>query len=420
MDLAAGTAEISAIDTPAYVFDGTVFAERAKAIRSILGEGMDLCFSMKANPFMLSVLPGEIDRVEACSPGELTICGNAGLDMGRVVYSGVSKGSADVRQAIRSGVCALTAESPQQYELICREARSLCLRTDVLLRLTDGSQFGMDAGELTRIVSQRASHPEIRLKGIHYFTGTGKRSTGAVSRQLAMLESLAGSLKAETGFAPELMEYGPGLDAEYFLNEDGASPADELERLREIVPALRRLAGIARVTVEIGRLLAAPCGSYYSKVCDTKTNKGVNYAILDGGLHQMRYDGQLQGMRLPVMTVIRDGTVIYTADRLHSSEGASAEKEHGRCLPADELWTLYGSLCSTADIFVRDARLPRLRVGDTVVFHNTGAYSVCEGIALFLSRDLPQVWLRASDGSLRLLRGSTPTYCLNYLNYQRS
>ena len=56
-------------------------------------------------------------------------------------------------------------------------------------------------------------------------------------------------------------------------------------------------------------------------------------------------------------------------------------------------WTLCGSLCTTNDVLVRSMPLAGLCPGDLLVFENTGAYSVTEGLGLFLSRDLPQVIL---------------------------
>ena len=43
----------------------------------------------------------------------------------------------------------------------------------------------------------------------------------------------------------------------------------------------------------------ASCGSYITGVVDAKTNKGENYAIVDGGKHQMVYYGGGLVMRQP-------------------------------------------------------------------------------------------------------------------------
>ena len=64
--------------TPYYVFDTDEFAKRAAMIRAALdckgGRRIPLCFSIKANPFLLHRLPEGLDHVEVCSPGELEIC----------------------------------------------------------------------------------------------------------------------------------------------------------------------------------------------------------------------------------------------------------------------------------------------------------------------------------------------------------
>lgn len=61
-----------------------------------------------------------------------------------------------------------------------------------------------------------------------------------------------------------------------------------------------------RITLEMGRALAASCGYYMSRVCDTKKNNGENYCIVDGGINQLHYDGQICGMKKPYFEVISD------------------------------------------------------------------------------------------------------------------
>ena len=59
------------------------------------------------------------------------------------------------------------------------------------------------------------------------------------------------------------------------------------------------------LTIEMGRFFAAPCGTFLTGVADAKCNLGVNYAICDGGMHQVKYDGQLMGMQAPPLTLLR-------------------------------------------------------------------------------------------------------------------
>jgi len=67
-------------------------------------------------------------------------------------------------------------------------------------------------------------------------------------------------------------------------------------------------------------------------------------------------------------------------------------------------WTLCGSLCTTADVLARNVMLQNLKIGDILVFHRTGAYSVSEGMALFLSRELPEVNVYSAETGLQQLR----------------
>ena len=43
--------------TPLYVFDADAFRKRARLVKDALGEKIRLCYSMKANPFLLRCLP---------------------------------------------------------------------------------------------------------------------------------------------------------------------------------------------------------------------------------------------------------------------------------------------------------------------------------------------------------------------------
>ena len=79
-------------------------------------------------------------------------------------------------------------------------------------------------------------------------------------------------------------------------------------------------------------------------------------------------------------------------------------------------WTVYGSLCTVADILLKKLPLVDVRVGDCLVFHNIGAYSVTEGISLFLSRNLPKIYRYQEEEGLSLLRDGLDTWPVNTRN----
>ena len=94
-------------NTPAFVFDTAVLQKRAAQIREIVGETVSLCYSMKANPFLVTTMLTCVDKLEVCSPGELAICKKLGVDGSRIIYSGVNKGITDIREAYELGIAGV-------------------------------------------------------------------------------------------------------------------------------------------------------------------------------------------------------------------------------------------------------------------------------------------------------------------------
>lgn len=371
--------------TPAFIFDADEFGKRARNVKSAIG-GAALCYSIKANPFLLACLPEEIDRVEVCSPGELAICRRVGVDPSTVVYSGVNKGSEDIAEAIEYGAELLTAESLRQLGLINAAALAAGKRVRVALRLTSGNQFGMDSENLKRAAAERGSYEGVDIVAIHYYSGTQKKKLAVVEKELAELEELAEELEKRFGLSGISLEYGPGLPADYFGDDPEGRDMAVLAEAGEMIAAV---AARRSVTVEFGRFLASPCGTYLTAAADIKNNNGENFVICDGGINHLKYYGQTMAMQTPPITLLGD---------------------HGE---KTEDYTLCGSLCTTADILVRKVTLPALSVGDVLAFGRCGAYSVTEGIGLFLSRQLPRIVLHSERGGNRLLRDFYGTDILN-------
>ena len=387
MELKSAALLTKQLHVPAYVFNTDEFEARAALVKQYFGEKTGLCFSIKANPFLLADIPAIFDKIEVCSPGELTICEKTGADMKRVIFSGVNKGKADVERAMDDGVGTFTAESWLHVQLINSAAKERGIRVPLLIRLTAGSQFGMDEDDVLAIIRDRDCFEGIEIVGIHFFSGTQKKKAKIIDKELTYIDEFCTRVRDELGFVIDRVEYGTGLAVDYFADD-----ADSLEeqRLSEISPKIREIADKYRLTVEMGRFFAAPCGYYMTGVIDVKTNKGINYAILDGGLHQLKYDGQLQGMQIPKI--------------LHIGADEAQEKLK---------WTLCGSLCTTADVIARDAEFSDLSIGDILLFCRVGAYSVMEGMSIFLSRDLPQVALYSEKNGLRIVREPFDTDVFN-------
>ncbi len=372
--------------TPSYFFDTDIFAGRVAKVRKAFGEKVGLCYSIKANPFLLASLPEEFSYIEVCSPGELSICERAGVPLGRIIFSGVNKTYEDVERAFEDGVAIFTAESALHLEYINKCVKDHCGKAKVILRLAHGSQFGIDREELVKLISERDKLYEgVEIIGIHYFTGTAKKKAKTIAKELDTLDELCNELSEKYAFTASHIEYGTGLAVEYYKD---MTEQTDMALLEEVSEVIKQFSQKYPLTVEMGRFFAAECGYYLTKAMDIKTNGGTNYVICDGGINQLNYYGQNMAMNVPPVEVL----------------GKSGD---------DTDYCLCGSLCTTADVLVRKVSLPRLDRGDVICFKRCGAYSVAEGIAAFLSRAMPNVLTFSEAEGFTLHRPLTETYPLN-------
>ena len=74
----------------------------------------------------------------------------------------------------------------------------------------------------------------------------------------------------------------------------------------------------------------------------------------------------------------------------------------------EEQWNLCGSLCTVSDVIVKLFPLKKPQISDMLIFERVGAYSVTEGIYLFLSRPMPRIYFW-HKGCLTLVREALHT-----------
>lgn len=367
--------------TPLYVYDLDEMKNTADVFRECFRENASLCFAMKANSFLTRQMSEHMDRIEVCSMGEYRICRALGIKKDKLLISGVLKEKKDIFEILKdcSGECTYTAESQNQFYSLANWSEENCEVLHMYLRLTSGNQFGMDEETIYQLLKENKNYPFLKIQGIHYFSGTQKRSTDKIRKEINYLDTICGKFQDI-----KELEYGPGIPAAYFQNQK-----DEMEEyLLALSQAIVNMKWQGKVTLEMGRALTASCGYYLTEIKDIKKNNGKNYCIVDGGIHQLQYDGQIRGMYRPQTEII--GT----------------QGEHLS-------WTVCGSLCTVNDILIQDMKAGNLKTGDILVFKRVGAYAAMEGMALFLSHELPAVTSFSRQNGWKLIRKKQSTYQWN-------
>lgn len=391
--------------TPFYLFDLSELERRIQFLRNALPGHIKLCYAVKANTFILEGISKFVDRLEICSPGELQICRQLGLPAEKFVISGVYKEPELMGKLIseENGFGIYTAESRTQFEILHSAAVQAKKKIPLLLRLTSGNQFGLDKTEIENIIANYRNSDFLDIRGIQYFSGTQKSSIKRLKRELDMLDSFLQEIYETHGYKAKELEFGPGLPVSYFQKDS----FDEKAFLQDFSDILSQMSFSGDINIELGRSIAASCGKYFTQVVDLKCNNSENFAIVDGGMHQITYYGQSMAMKHPYIRVLRQqeeppaGLQDVPCDSLVSEdEGVGA-------------WNICGALCTINDILVKKLPLKELNIGDVLVFENTGAYCMTEGISLFLSRDLPEIVLLDRSAVPITVREHMETYALN-------
>ncbi len=400
--------------TPTYIFDTCQLEKRVKKIKSLWGNDIELCYSIKANPFLVKDMLKAVHKLEVCSPGELEVCGNLNISGEHIIFSGVNKTKEDVEKAISYGCNIYTIESLRHAALLQEVAKSRNTTVDVLIRLTSGNQFGVSKEDLMYIISNKEDYANLNIKGLHYFVGTQRKKLTQQENELHMLHDLFLEIKEKYNFTLERLEYGPGLPVPYFEGEDFS---DTLSPAKEIAKELKWAATWCKLTVEMGRFYTSECGYYLTKIVDIKSNNDTNYMLIDGGMNHVTYLGQIMGMKVPVIGHLKVDSDIGQSKEI-TNDNSSLDNYSGK-----KDYVLCGSLCTTSDILVRQLSLEDAKIGDCLVLHNIGAYSVTEGIYLFLSRLMPRVVLYDGEDMsgkplTRLVRDFVKTSDINTLKEQ--
>lgn len=392
--------------TPSYVFDTDALCERIDRIQQVLGCNVTVCYAMKANPFLIGVLDKKLDKFEVCSPGEFSICEKEGISRDKIVLSGVNKEKKDILYTMKTGAVGIyTVESLNQLELINACAVECGIKVKVLIRVTSGNQFGINERQVYEIADRKDELKGIIIEGIQCYSGTQKKKLSQIESEVVWLQAIAHTCEAEHGVKLNEIEYGPGLSVDYFVTDKCDAMNTNFDELEEFADMIKEMSGKFNVTLEMGRYIAATCGILISRIADMKMNDTTRYAIIDSGINHINYYGQAMAMKKPRCEFI---PMEYTEG---FADGVNHEVEVYS--QGVQPYNICGSLCTVGDVIVKNLELKDAKIGDMIAFYNIGAYSVTEGIYLFLSRRMPAIVLYSKSKGYRVVRKPIETSEIN-------
>ncbi len=375
-----------------YLYDLDILDSRLNQIRSNLDSNIKLYYACKANPLssILKLIQKYNFGLDVASSGELFQAGIVEFDFQKVLATGPAKSKQYLKTLVDNNISTVVIESKNQLLWLNEIARLENKKIDVLLRLqinwADGTSvlggnkitpFGQDAEEWMSIDLSDLKH--LNVLGFHLFQWGNILS-------LTELESIwETTLKAMTCLAKDMninlqvCDLGGGLGVPY--NTDKL--ALNFNQVHNVLLKLKEKYKIPQIYMELGRYLVADCGYYVSKIIDQKIVRGQDIVVTEGGSNHIARTA-LTGEQFP-------------CDAL------------GTYANGETKFQVHGPLCTALDNLGTYNLPTELKIGDYLVFSQTGAYGFTESMPYFLAH--PQAAEVVSyQGKISVIRKNDATY----------
>ncbi len=281
--------------TPCYVYSRGAIQARWERYRQALGSQGTLCYAVKANSNLavLGILAQVGASFDIVSAGELARVLRAGGDAGRVTFSGVGKGTQEIRRALLAGIRCFNVESGQELERIDRIAGEVGVKATVAIRINpdveagthphittgvEASKFGVPLEEAESLITGAEKYRNVRVQGLAFHIGSQLTSVAPVAEAASRVAALYGRLRA-AGVPLDHVDAGGGLGIRY-ADETPPTPKEHVEAVATAFAGME-----PRLFLEPGRAIVGEAGVLLTRIEYLKSHGTRRFAVVDAGMN---------------------------------------------------------------------------------------------------------------------------------------
>ena len=347
--------------TPLFVYSKQWMLDALAAYRRGF-EGRDalICYAMKANSSLgvLRVFAEAGCGFDIVSGGELKRILAVGADPAKIIFSGVGKTRAEMRQALDAGIACFNVESEAELDVLSAVALEKNQRARISIRINPnvdpkthpyistglkGNKFGVAHDRAVEVYRHAASLPGIEVVGIDCHIGSQITEASPYMDALERVLDLVEAIEA-AGIPLHHLDFGGGLGIDY--NGDTPPAADVLwKQLLARIDA--RGFGDRKLVVEPGRSLVGNAGVCVTEVLYTKPGEDKNFCIVDAAMNDLPRPAMYQAFHRIEAVAPRGG--------------------------AETTYDVVGPVCESGDWIGHD-RVLGVQAGDLLAVLSAGAY----------------------------------------------
>ena len=354
-------AEIAArFGTPTYVYSKAALEAAFGAWQQALaGRRALVCYAVKANSNLgiLSVFARLGAGFDIVSGGELARVLAAGGRADKVVFSGVGKTRAEMRQALEAGIRCFNVESAPELAHLNAVAGELGEQAPIALRVNPdvdpkthpyistglkGNKFGVAFADALALYRRAAALPNLRISGVACHIGSQLLDPAPMAEAAQKLRDLVDRLATE-GIVLEHIDLGGGLGIRY-RDETPPAVADYLAPLLAVFEGRSE-----ELCFEPGRSLVGNAGLLLTRIEYLKPGETKNFAIVDAAMNDLARPALYDAWHEVV--------------EVNPHAGAAVE------------YDIVGPICESGDFLAR-ARTLAVTEGDLLAILSAGAYGM--------------------------------------------
>ncbi|MDE9454250.1 diaminopimelate decarboxylase [Xenorhabdus bovienii] len=390
--------------TPLWVYDSDIIIRKINQLKKF-----DIIrFAQKAcsNTHILRLMRAQGVKVDAVSLGEIERALYAGYQPGRdrseIVFTADLIDEITLNRVIELDIPVNVGSIDMLEQIGTRQPGH-----PIWLRINPGfghghSQKTNTGGENSKhgiwfqdlpLAIEKARQYGLKLVGLHMHIGSGVDYQHLANVCNAMVEQVI-----LCGEDIQAISAGGGLSIPYKVGDEVVDTEHYYSLWHETRQRIERHLGHhVELEIEPGRFLVAESGILMAEVRAVKSMGNRHYVLVDAGFNDL--------MR-PTMYGSYHHISVLSVDSQHIDEANSQGAGLHETLVA-------GPLCESGDVFTQSAGgeviprlLPRVRVGDYLIFHDTGAYGASMS-SNYNSRPLiPEILFIEGDARL-IRRGQT-------------
>ena len=376
--------------TPFHIYDETGIRKTGHAIKNAFSSisGFKEYFAVKAlpNPGIMAIMK-EMDFGFDCSSiPELILSRKLGAKGEQIIFTSNNTSDEDFKAAFADGGCILNLDDITLIPRLPNIPELISFRYNPGARRTGNSiignpleaKYGVSHDQILDAYKQMTELGATRF-GLHTMLASNELNYSYMVETAQMLLDLTAWLSDALDINFEFINIGGGLGIPYEPDDKPLDLEIMAKEIIELFDAYEKAHGDApKLYMESGRYMTGPHG-----------------VLVTTAINQKDIYRKYIGVDACMSALMRPG--IYGAYHHIDVLGKDIEKR-----PMEKV-DIVGSLCENIDKFAIQRKLPKIKMGDLIIIHDTGAHGHAMGFN-YNAKLRPQELLFRQDGSVELIR----------------